>query len=376
MGGVATGNTLGMPTIDGLLPRFVTGFTSASAFAIHKLPFLPIEGAQPPPKAAFSACLVLARASPTGKSATGTALRCSTGACGQRESPLQRVPTAERNQSKEFQMSTLQTLMALVVLIYVLSVIVQAVQEVVKSLLNTKAKTMEATITKFMGEHLTLDQVNGALQQRGLDITALEHVNKDDFRHLLDGIRFTEQQIQRIPNVVALQNATVDQLKDHAASAYEAARGAFQKAYTKKNKIFVIAISFIVVIVLNANLIMLYEEVGADQVMAQAIVGKAEKTDPGKCNPNNKNSDLQSDLAKTYSANRDCVKTALKAYPVLVRWSKEKWSEDWDESKVGTIFGLLVMGVLVSLGAPFWNDVLKGVTGVNNTLNTNDEKTS
>jgi hypothetical protein len=34
------------------------------------------------------------------------------------------------------------------------------------------------------------------------------------------------------------------------------------------------------------------------------------------------------------------------------------------------------MGVLVSLGAPFWNDVLKGATGVNNALNSGGKKTS
>ena len=76
-------------------------------------------------------------------------------------------------------MGELQTLLALVVLIYVLCVIVQAVQEIIKSALSTKAKTMAATITQFMGAHLDLSQVEGALRQRGLDITALERFKKD-----------------------------------------------------------------------------------------------------------------------------------------------------------------------------------------------------
>ena len=33
------------------------------------------------------------------------------------------------------------------------------------------------------------------------------------------------------------------------------------------------------------------------------------------------------------------------------------------------------MGTLVSLGAPFWNDVLKGMMGVNNALNAGGKKT-
>jgi hypothetical protein len=31
------------------------------------------------------------------------------------------------------------------------------------------------------------------------------------------------------------------------------------------------------------------------------------------------------------------------------------------------------MGILVSLGAPFWNDILKGMMGVNNALNSKNE---
>jgi hypothetical protein len=34
------------------------------------------------------------------------------------------------------------------------------------------------------------------------------------------------------------------------------------------------------------------------------------------------------------------------------------------------------MGVLVSLGAPSWNDILKGMMGINNTLNANTKKIS
>jgi hypothetical protein len=38
------------------------------------------------------------------------------------------------------------------------------------------------------------------------------------------------------------------------------------------------------------------------------------------------------------------------------------------------LLGLIVMGGLVSMGAPFWNDILKGFTGLNNTLNSNNKK--
>ncbi len=266
-------------------------------------------------------------------------------------------------------MSTFQTLLALVVLIFVLSVIVQAVLEILKSLLNTKAATMEKTIDDFMGNHLTLSQVKDALKTRGLDITALEWFNKDDFRHLLDGIDFTDQQLQ---GIVVAATATLEQKKDNIAAAYEAAQASFQKSYTTKNKQWVIGLSVVVVLILNANLILLYQELAADQIMAQAIVGKADKATCGQGTDDKTQQAQTTDLDSVYKANRDCIKTTLKNFPILVRSSKKQYGADWQDSYANTIIGLLLMCAVVSLGAPFWNDVLKGMMGVNNALNTNN----
>jgi ABC-type multidrug transport system fused ATPase/permease subunit len=269
-------------------------------------------------------------------------------------------------------MSALQTLVAVVVLIFVLSVIVQAIQEIIKSLLNTKAQTMEETIEKFMGNHLTLPQVQSALQVRGLDITALEHFNKDDFRHLLDGIELAAPQVQ---GIVASTTATAEEAKNNIAAAYEAARVSFQKTYTTKNKMFAVIISFIVVLALNASLIRIYEILAADQSMSQAIAGTATTIlNSEKSAQGNSGSVQPPDLAQAYSTNRKTIDDDLQKYPILLRTLK--YPDDLRDEKFGEIAGLFLMGLLVSLGAPFWNDVLKGVTGVNNVLNTGGKKAS
>ena len=265
-------------------------------------------------------------------------------------------------------MSTIQTLLALAGLIYVLCVIVQAVQEVFKNLLNIKAKTMAATMNQFMGEHLPLKDIRDALTERGLNLTALEHFNKDDFKQLLDGIKDLEP---RLKNLVATENPTFDQLKENVAANYEAARAAFQALYTRRNKLFAIAFSVIVVFALNANIVVLYQELGADQVMAQAIAGKADTV--ATC-PAAKPDPQGSDFQNLYQTNRDCIKKTLDANPILVRGGK--YGADWSTSPLNTILGLLAMCVLVSLGAPFWNDVIKSLAGINSTLNSNTKKTS
>jgi hypothetical protein len=256
-------------------------------------------------------------------------------------------------------MALFQTLLAVVVLIFALSVMVQAVQEVVKSLLDTKSDVMAKTLTKFMGDLLTVPQIKGALAVRGLDLTALENFNKDDFRHLLNGIDFSNQALK---GLLANVDATLEQKKDNIAAAYDAALASFQKAYTSKNKWFAVAISFAVVLSLNANLLLLYEEVAADQVMSQAIVGKAAgmlAADPAASGGS---------LEDSYRSGRKTVGDAIAKLPPLVRDSS--YPKDFSERPAAAILGLLLMAILVSLGAPFWNDVLKGMTGLNNSLNT------
>jgi hypothetical protein len=276
-------------------------------------------------------------------------------------------------------MGTLQTLLALVVLIYILCVVVQFMQEGVKALLNTKGETMRKVIQNFMGDKLLQpDQVKAALTSRGLDgLAALEHLNKEDFRKLIDIIPFTQDQLQALSEA----KVTVDQFKDHAEAAYDAAMAKFRRLYAAKNRQWVIAVSFAVVLALNANLVRIYEELAADQVMSQAITGtasKLEKTSNQQGNAGVQPLSSAEDFVKVYNDNRQAIEGNLREYPILVRWNK--WRKDYQGNGTGgalyTFLGLPVMALLLSLGAPFWNDVLKGVTGINNVLNTGGKKQS
>lgn len=255
-------------------------------------------------------------------------------------------------------MNTFQTLLSLALLIYVLSVIVQAVQEMMKAALATKATVMEQTVVRFMGDHLSLPQVRDALAVRGLNIADLENFNQEDFRHLLDGIPFGETQLR---GLVVATGASIDQLKDNIAGSYEAARAAFQRAYTKKNKLFVLGISFVVVILLNANLIVLYQRIAADQAAQQAIVGQASSLSAQM------NKGVAPDVGTAYSDSRNEIYKSLQNNPILLRTLD--YPQDFSNHPFAEILGLLFMGILVSLGAPFWNDILKGLMGANNALN-------
>jgi len=259
-------------------------------------------------------------------------------------------------------MSTLQTLLALVVLIYVLCVIVQFLQEGVKALLNTKAKTMEKVIQKFMGEDLLKpNQVEAALKSRGLDsLAALENFNKDDFRQLINAIPFTNEQLQ----ILDKAQTTVEQFRDHAEATYDGAMAKFQRLYAANNKRLAIGLGFAVVLALNASAIKIYEILAVNEAMSQTIVATASTA-------NQPNPGGGTSQAFVPDQTREAITKELQDYPILLRTTKYPTDikDAWND------IGLIIMGLLVSLGAPFWNDILKGMTGVNNALNSGGSKT-
>ena len=261
-------------------------------------------------------------------------------------------------------MSTLQSLTAVVALIFAICVIVQAIQEFIKDLLKAKPKAMMQALEQFMGTRLNAADVQKALQDRGLDVTALESFSVADFRHLLDAIPFAQMQVQ---GLVASATAQEQQIKDNIAASYQGALAVFQKIYAKKNKLIALGLSLAVVLILNANVIILYENISADPAAQQAILEKVKSLPPDS------NCTNPDPIICAYQTSQSKITGVLNNEPVLFRTLK--YGDDFRKNWLIEILGLLLMGALVSLGAPFWNDVLKGATGLNNALNGNAKKT-
>jgi hypothetical protein len=276
-------------------------------------------------------------------------------------------------------LNTLQSVTAVIALIFALSVIVQAIQEFIKNLLQTKSNAMKQALDEFMGNMLNSAEVQTALKVRGLDVSALESFSNSDFRNLLDAIPFDQQKVQAL---VQGGQASLDKIKDNIASAYQGALARFQKIYQTKNKQIAVVLSLFVVLLLNANVVFLYESISADPATQQAIMSKVQTivsadTDTNanaNANPgtNDGTSAQVSTLHDSYLKARGHVATVLNTDKTLVRTCL--YCGDWSSNRLKTILGLLLMAALVSLGAPFWNDVLKGATGVNNAFNGNTNK--
>jgi hypothetical protein len=116
---------------------------------------------------------------------------------------------------------------------------------------------------------------------------------------------------------------------------------------------------------------MLYEELAADQIMAGALVGKASTLIDSAQSGND---NCSQSLPDCYSKSRKAITDTLVRYPPLVRDSD--YGTDFHDHTLNAIAGLILMALLVSLGAPFWNDILKTMMGVNNALSTGGKQAS
>jgi hypothetical protein len=169
----------------------------------------------------------------------------------------------------------------------------------------------------------------------------------------LDGI------VHDIANV----QAAASRIKDNIAASWEAALTRFEQLYTKYNKRLAIVLSFVVVLALNANIIILYDQISVDQVAQQAITGAAVAPSADQTPRGGGDQAKQTDLETVYSHSREKISAVIQKYPILIRTTKYK--DDFKRQPFCTVFGLLIMGTFVSLGAPFWNDILKGIKSVN-----------
>jgi len=272
-------------------------------------------------------------------------------------------------------MNTLQSLTVVIATIFALSVIVQATQEFIKDFLQTKPRAMMQALSEFMGDMLNAADVKQALSVRGLDVTALESFSPSDFRDLLDAIPFNQQQLQTVQRLVHGDQVSLDKIKDNIAGAYQGALARFQKIYQSKNKRIAALLSLILVLLLNANVIFLYESISADPATQQAIMSKVQTIvlADTKANASSVEAEAQTRaLKESYQATRDQIAAVLNTDAMLVR--TKLYPDDFSGHWLKTIFGLSLMGALVSLGAPFWNDILKGATGINSAFNGNGKK--
>lgn len=169
---------------------------------------------------------------------------------------------------------------------------------------------------------------------------------------------------------------TVDQLLANLTRAekwFDTVMQGFAERYARSMKTWGIAISFAVVVLLNANFFDVYKNISTNDTtranllqMSDAVTKQVQAA--AAANDEKAVQDAAqnlTELAKQTKANiteAASLYTGLGFSPIWVSYPAA-WARPWN-----SLVGWLVMTMLLSVGAPFWEDVLESLFGLKNVL--------
>lgn len=299
-------------------------------------------------------------------------------------------------------LETLDAIIATAAVALGLSLIVQGVQQIIKQWLDLKsnymrfqllamfntAQSMSSSaakgglrrITKMVGEvddktRKLVDQLEAATKSFGYkDLELIETISVEDMKHL----------VQSLPMFDKAKDEWKRVEKDIETWLLFTQRS-FQELYQRRMKLWSFIVSAAVVVMLNANLLEVYREFSTNKPVREAAVAMAEKfiamprdsiivkekaglkdTAYVVSKPD---SLIVKEIQKSLSDVQQIV--ASKTFQVF-RWTKASWTQmfgdRWYFIWPKAILGWLAMTLLVSLGAPFWYDLLKTLMGLKNSF--------
>src|SRR5215213_6957996 len=160
----------------------------------------------------------------------------------------------------------------------------------------------------------------------------------------------------------------------------------FDERYARHMRTASIAISIVVVIVLNANFFSVYKNLSSNEVQRNLIVDKGpEILDRSRAQAQASPTPTPANIQEALQQSREEIEILSNTYqgfgftPLSIRQLKSfVWSlslnqplEQWWQSRkdnVVTLVGWAIMVMLLSAGAPFWQDALESLFGIKNLL--------
>jgi hypothetical protein len=161
---------------------------------------------------------------------------------------------------------------------------------------------------------------------------------------------------------------------------YDTIMRGFDERYTRSMKNFSLAISFAVVALLNANLFDIYRGISANESKRNLIAQSSERIasrlrEQQAANSQQINQTLDDWSKQSYEE----IEKNASLYTALgftgPRWIVDAWKNpQWPPAQkiIETVAGWLISTLLLSAGAPFWQETLESLFGLKNFLRKKD----
>lgn len=299
----------------------------------------------------------------------------------------------------------LDSLIAVAAVILGLSLIVQALQQIFKQWLELKAEYMLSELFVLFGDlsqektFLSGLRSSKTLREQSLqknpdafttriiseletmingigfrDLHMLENLDTQSFVNLLKSLPVSKETSAEMQT--KFQNAV-----ENATRWFDLTKQSFQEHYERRMKYWSFGIAAAVVILLNANLLDIYQEFSRNSVLRDAAVSMAERltsTSRDSIIVASKDSSFvaampDSLIVKQINANAANIQQMLDEQSFQVMgWTNARMEQyegkAWYANAFHFFIGWFGMILLVSLGAPFWYDSLKMIMGIKNSF--------
>ncbi len=258
------------------------------------------------------------------------------------------------------------------------------------------------------------------------DVAALQAINLNDAQTIIDDVRArvlnaaAQATANNQSSVASALNILADKLKELAdgysifrkkynaifarwvklEQSFDAVMQSFEERYARSMKTTAIVISFLVVVFLNANFFNVYKDISTSDAKRELILQSREQVeralaqanasstpDPNET-PEQKEARLKKETELSveawFTASREQIDKSASTFtgygfaPInrsdAYIWLKtlSPWtSGDWWEYRahdLKVLLGWIIMALLLSVGAPFWQDALESLFGVKNLL--------
>jgi hypothetical protein len=202
----------------------------------------------------------------------------------------------------------------------------------------------------------------------------MESENAEEFKKVF-GIDISVDDIKReVQEELDEIKAHLNNLKDKVENMYDNTMEKISEVYETKLRYRALYFGIALAFIINADLFGIYNSLSKnpgirDKLVVQSddIRLKMEKISnqiaQAKDNGFKNKKELEDEIDKVYD-----VLENIESSGIVLGWTKQKFKELGILSGIYKIIGLLISGLLISFGAPFWHDFIGTFTGLRKTL--------
>jgi hypothetical protein len=284
-------------------------------------------------------------------------------------------------------LDTLDTIIAMVVVLLILSLIVQSIQSFIKKMFKVKSGTILTSLEDLF-KYTVVAETDEIAEAKAHELVGkvkeeLKKIGRVSFRGNLMIDSIAKGDLDKILEKLRC----TDDLRKGVDVWFDSVMQSFEERYTRHMKTVALIISIVVVVLLNANFFKVYQKIATDPITKAALVEKGAAlntkrdqltaantpdSDPAKVKLKEEYEKFQKEYEKSLATYKGFgfKPLTLEGVSNFVQ-KKGEWAPPGSSRvKEGgkAIAGWALMALLLSVGAPFWQDALESLFGIKNLL--------